>query len=348
MTKRHPFTRWSPELRRAVMRVRPEFFAWSPDQQERYGVDIPNADRDRLDQALLQELFGQTFATAKEARKAAGDLPLSRLGRWNETFQPLVGIGEDAFSLNDFIPDNKTLLDFPTLRALDEADNAFQEQRRKDEDPAYVIKPYRGDLYLSWARLYVDDRFTYATLSMAAGYIYSELDALVFDVVKECIPHEYVPGKNHGKADGNTWQWDMRRDAGGQEALLDELQHRAMLHAMEQVDGLKERWHALGRHGVYIFENPDETAPEDFNLHFVFTDIEALDRIRFRSFVRDCRAIELPAAELTQGAEIETAGMTAWIKAQHQHLLATFDPKVATLRKKRKVMIHKDAFKDLE
>lgn len=330
------------------MKVRPEYFAWSPEQQERYGVAIPGEDQDRLDEVLLHELFGQTYATAKAARKAVGDLPLALLGRWNEVVLPLHGIGEDAFYLNDFIPDGKTLLDFPTLRALDEAAFMYQEQHRKNDAPDYECKPYRGDLYLGWARLYVDDRFTYATLSMAAGYIYSELEGLAFDVVEECIPHRHVRGKNHGRSDGHAWQWDMRCDAGGQEAMLDELQHRAIQHAMEQLATLKEQWHGLGNRGVYIFENPDRTLPEDYNLHFVFTDVGALDQIEFHSFVRDCRAIELPTAEFMQMVEIEKAHMTAWIRAQHQHLLETFDPKIATLRKKRKVMIHKDALKDLE
>jgi hypothetical protein len=34
--------------------------------------------------------------------------------------------------------------------------------------------------------------------------------------------------------------------------------------------------------------------------------------------------------------------------AQHQQLIGTFEPEVATLPKKRKVMIHNDALKGLE
>ena len=34
--------RWSPELRRAVMVARPEYFAWSAEEQLRYRVKLPD------------------------------------------------------------------------------------------------------------------------------------------------------------------------------------------------------------------------------------------------------------------------------------------------------------------
>jgi hypothetical protein len=49
---------WGPELRRAMMRVRPEFFAWSARKRERYGADLPEEDERRLHQSLMKELFG--------------------------------------------------------------------------------------------------------------------------------------------------------------------------------------------------------------------------------------------------------------------------------------------------
>jgi hypothetical protein len=275
-------------------------------------LDLPDDDSDRLDQALLQELFGQTYASAAEASAAAADLPRDRLDRWNETIQPLRGIGEDAFFLNDHIPDGKTLLDFPTMRDLDEATYAAQERFRREDDAAYTGKPYRGGLYLGWARLYLDGRFTYATLSMAAGYIYAELDSAAADAVEDCIPYTFVPGPDHGKAGTKSRQWDMRRDAGGLEAMLDELDRRSMQHVSELFDSLLDRWHGLKRCGVYIFDNPDETAPQDHNVHIVFTDIEALAAVRPDFFVRDCRLIERPVSELNEAIATAKADATAW------------------------------------
>src|SRR5882762_6463589 len=88
-------TRWTPALRRAVMRVRPEFFRWTPAQRERYGVAIPKADAAEIDRVLQKELFG--FAQARD------DLDGEQLNRFNAAILPLCGIGEDCFNLNETI-----------------------------------------------------------------------------------------------------------------------------------------------------------------------------------------------------------------------------------------------------
>ena len=82
---------------------------------------------------------------------------------------PLHGIGEDCFYLNESLPTRKNILHFETLRAFDEFDYRLQEEARRKEDANYAGKPYRGSLYMNWARLYVEGRFAYATLSMACG-----------------------------------------------------------------------------------------------------------------------------------------------------------------------------------
>ena len=42
-------SRWTPALRRAVMRVRPELFRWTSAQRERYGLAVPEADAAEID-----------------------------------------------------------------------------------------------------------------------------------------------------------------------------------------------------------------------------------------------------------------------------------------------------------
>lgn len=68
--------RWTPELRRAIMKVRPDYFAWSPAEQERYGVAIPQEDHERLSQALFRELWGCEIRSPKAAARAATRIPL--------------------------------------------------------------------------------------------------------------------------------------------------------------------------------------------------------------------------------------------------------------------------------
>jgi hypothetical protein len=337
--------RWRPELRRAMMRVRPEFFSWPPQKRERYGASIPQEDKNRLDQALMKELFGARMRSWKRHMSGRKRIPLRELNRWNDAILPLVGIGEDCFYLNEWLGESKTVLDFPTLRDYDEDDYHYQEDARRRDDPSYASKAYRGSLYLSWARLYVDQKFTYATLSMAAGYLYAHIEEAADEVVKERIPHRYVPGKNPGKAKGKSFQWDMRVAADGQEGLLEELQHRVFDYTGARYDALLTEWDRVNRRGVYWV---DTTEPQEHNVHFVFTDKNALSAVRFRSFIRDCRAIERRADELNEAAREEETKLKSFILQQHQQLLQTFDPRIKRLRRRRQILIHKDAFDDFE
>src|SRR4029450_7783763 len=50
-------------LRRAIMRVKPEYFSWPLDGQERYRVTMPEADDFRIRQAVLKALFDIQVST---------------------------------------------------------------------------------------------------------------------------------------------------------------------------------------------------------------------------------------------------------------------------------------------
>ena len=336
--------RWRPALRRAVMKCRPEFFGWPPQQQERYGVAIPEDDRGRLDRALLEELFGYRLCSNKAAARAAERLSIDEQIRWNETILPLVGLGEDSFFLNEWLGDEETILDYESLRDFDERRFRFQEDARAEEDPAYVPQPYHGSLYLDWARLFVDERFTYVTLSMAAGYLSSEIGEYARGLIEQRIPHRYVPGRHHRKRDGESWQWDMRIQADGKEALLDALQEQVFRYERERYVALLKIWSQSGRRGVFVL---DTSEPPERNVHLVFSDAGALEVVRFRSFMRDVRAIELSAAELAQALEDEKKILSDFVAEQYESLSRSVDPSVVRLRRRRRVLVHKNAFDGL-
>jgi len=336
--------RWGPELRRVMMKVRPEYFSWSGEERERYGVNIPDEDSDRLDQVLLEQVFGRKYRSAKAAANAVRRMPLQDLNRWNATRLPLTGIGEDHFYLNESLAKGQTLLDFPTMLNYDQADYRFQQQALREQNQAYCERPYRGCLYSRWARLFVGEAFTYATLSVAAGYITDEFNEIASDIVHACIPHKHVRGKNYGKTEGDFWHWDMRADADGKEELLDELWLQTYAYIGDRSDALLTLWDELARCGVYII---DSSEPPEANMDFVFTDTWALGAVRFRSFLQDCRAIERSAGELNQMIDEEKKRLSEFIHAKHQELLKRFDPKVARLRKRRKILMHKNALDDL-
>lgn len=118
--------RWSPELRRAVMVARPEFFAWSAEDQLRYRVKLPHDDREAVVAALLRE-HGERRPAALAKLESHGRVPLDLQNRINEWLQPLKGIGEDAFALNEHFAEGSSILDFETLLDYDRDDHAFQQ-----------------------------------------------------------------------------------------------------------------------------------------------------------------------------------------------------------------------------
>ncbi len=317
------------------MKISPEFFGWPADRRERFAVTMADVDENRLEAALASELFG---------RGSAAKLTLGEQNRWNEAILPFKGIGEDSFFLNEYFAEGESILDFETLRAYDEDDYRFQEKVRKEQSAGYQDRPYRGSLYLEWARLFVDGQFTYATLSMAAGYVVSELDAEADEIIGRRIPHRYRRGKNHGKREGDSWEWDLRVDAGGQEGILDELRRRVYAYTAERYEALLDQWDARGRIGVYVLETSE---PPECNYHFVFTDRQALEKVRFRSFLRDCRRMERAVAELNEAVDGGKQQLAIFIEEQHGDVKRNFDPKVAKLRKRTRIMVHKNAFDEL-
>lgn len=335
---------WRPELRRAVVKTRPEFFAWSVEQQERWGLAMPEKDRACFEEALLAELFGRAYATQSEAAAAADRLPLDDQNLWNEAVLPLHGIGEDCFFLNESIPDEENLLDFETVRDYDEDSYRFQEKMRKEEEPDYSGKPYRGSLYLNWARLIVDGRFTYASLSMAAGYLYAGLQNAASDLIEQHIPHRYVPGRHHGKVEGKSWEWDLRLEANGEEGILEELRRRVWDYELDRWEALLTSYDDSTLSAVYLI---DESPENETGLHFVFTDKRALSGVRFRSFLRDCRRMERPASEIDDALAKQRSALAAFVDEQLADVRRTYDPKVARFAKRRKVMVMKGAFDKL-
>ena len=337
-------SRSSPVLRRAIMRVRPEYFGWSQNEREHYAVHCPDDDDFRIDSILLKELFGIAPTSREETKAAFDELNETQLNLFNETVLPFTGVGEDNFFLNEFFGEDKSILNFETVYDYDHADHEFQEGVRQKETPSYVARPYRGVLYLGWARLFLDEVFTYANLSMVAGYLYARTDEVASEIMGGLIPHQYVHGKNHGMRSGNGFEWDMRVDAGGKEGLLDELRHLQNDYLMKRHEVLSETWDGNALKAFYIGE---PALRGELNRDFLFSDKTALRAVRFRSFMQDCRVIERPFNGLTPYCDAEKQAVENFLRTEHERLSKNFDPKVVTLRKKRKIIVHEAAAEKL-
>lgn len=330
------------------MAARPEFFGWSDEEQLRYRLDLPEGDRERIVAALLRET-GHRRPAALAKLESHGRIALDVQNRINELLLPLIGIGEDAFYLNDHLPKGQTILDFETLRSFDAADHEFQQAARKEHDDPYVPEPYTGALHGTWARVLIDGRLWYLTLDMASWHLYGSMQEAADEEAQALVPHRYVRGPEDGKSEGGMVRWDMRVDAAGQEALLDELRHRVWAELDRRRRELGQMLQQSRSGAAFLDDDPwPDASSDERNLHIVFTDPDALEAVRFTSFMRDCRRIQQPLSELRALEAREADGMRAFVKAQHENLVKNFDPKVLPLRKKFKILMHPQALRDLE
>lgn len=337
-------TTLDPALRQALMRVNPEYFAWPIEAQERYRVSMPERDAFRVRQELLKALFGIQAKTEEDLAEIGNQFGDEEHLVFNRALLPAAGVGEDAFFLNEYLGEGKTLLDFDTLYQYDYDDHCFQEQARKEQTPEYVVKPYRGALYYTWARLFIDGAFHYASLCMAAGYVYSCLDECGQEKVSTLIPHRYVKAKDHGKREGKGTIFSQRLEAGGKEPQAEELQRRFWAYLSQRYDALRTEFDNQAHKTVYM---EDKSRPHDPHMNFIFSDKTALQAVRFRQFMRDCRALVADRAELDAIITREQQAIKAYLESACQDILTNFDPKVAPFRKKRKIIIADGALNEI-
>ena len=100
-------------VRRALMRVKPEYYSWSVQAQERYRVNLPDYDTFRIEQVVVKSLFDMTLETEALLDAAREEFVDAQYFQFNAAMLPLQGIGDDYFFLNESFGD-KTMLDFPS------------------------------------------------------------------------------------------------------------------------------------------------------------------------------------------------------------------------------------------
>jgi hypothetical protein len=163
-------------LRRAIIRAIPDYYSWPEVERERYRLNLPKKQDFLIRQALLSFLFGIGVSTEAEMDAVMKGFDDEHYLLLNSTLLPFQGIGENDFFLNEWLADGVSLLDFETFGDYARDIHEFQEQALKKEDPAYEIRPYRGDLHPCWARLNIDGEFHYATLVSLARHLLDILD----------------------------------------------------------------------------------------------------------------------------------------------------------------------------
>lgn len=330
-----------PELNQAIIKHLSDYFTWDRNRQEQYRVNIPEDDIFKVKQFLLKAIFDITVTDEDQMDEAKGNLTDVQSTKFNTALLPLQGIGENFFWLNENFADPKTLLSFATLYDYDFDDHQFQQDVKERDLKGYQRKSYRGSLYLTWARLMIKERFHYATLTMAPGYVYCELDDYGQDYIEGLIPYAFVEGKNHGDRQDNGYLWDYKTDANGLEPQLEELEHRFRDYLQETFNDLENEFDKESLQQVLIF---NESTPDEPCYHFVFTDKKVLKKIHFKTFMRDCWDVEQKDySGFAKRIDDERQKLKIFLNAQYQDIMTNFNPNVLRFKKKYKIVCHKDS-----
>jgi hypothetical protein len=337
-------TAWNAALRQAVIRVKPDYFALSETERENYRLKLNTENEFRIRQTILKELFSISVDTTEELDSVLDTFDDSQHLLLNSTLLPLQGIGEDNVFLNEYLPTDVTLLDFNTVGDYARDDHRFQEQARKQEDPEYKIRTYRGDIYRCWARLTIDGTFHYADISSLAGYLTDILDEAGFDRIEELIPCQYIDGPDHGKREETGYVYDKRLDADGLEGQLQALRDRYYAYMRERYEALLDRFNTSPATSVYMLDRTRDNEP---HMDFVFSDATAQDAVRFRNFVSDCRRIAGDPAEVDNLIKQERRLALDFLANTYKDIMDNFDPTIVKLHKKRKIILANEKLKEL-
>jgi len=328
--------------RKALIAADVHYYAWLPCEQECFRATMGDERRRKMRCVLLDDLLDIKCST-EEVDDIWNDIPISNINQLNWASLLTTGIGDDYIYLNECMAKDKTLLDFPALYDYDYADYLFQEEARKRDFPEYRGTDYYAWRHPSWVRLLIKERFYYSTFTSLATCVLDGIEAAGNETISQLIPHEYVDGKNHGKREKGGFLWDLRIDAAGQEAQLDELKSRWYTYQQERWIALSEAYKDLPA-TVYA---QDEDLDDDPQRSFIFANEATLKQIRWRHFLLDCEPLMAEYVEVEKLLAEEIDRVNVWLAENHQHIQENFDPAVVKLRKKRKIIVSEGALDDL-
>jgi hypothetical protein len=328
---------WSA-VNKALIAADADYGDWPPEEQEHFRARMGEDAIRKINHVLLDRLLDipcqvdEVDETLDRVSEIDSGVPEFKVLLFNWAKLLTRGIGEDYIYLNELMPEDQSLLDFPTLYAYDYADYLLQQTAFKQEHSNDKGNEYYPYLPNYWARLLINKQFYYTTLTSLASYVLSESQTIGDELIKQLIPHQYIEGKNHGKpAAGDLVIYDMEIGALGLEDQLNELNHRWN-------DYQQERWLAISRASaqknpaVYIYDESQNNDPKKI---FIFTNEKALKQIRWCHFLSDCTPLLADNADIEKIQAEEIVMAKAWILNNYQDIQNNFDATSPTLNKSK-------------
>ncbi len=310
----------SPLLTRALMKVCPLYFSMNEKEQLKYRQAMPIDELDAVIIYLQEELFGIKVSSQIELDQIFIDQSNEQSTKLNTLLMPLLGIGEDLIFINEHFANDVDITHFETLYDYDYDDYKFQAGLITYGEDS-LERPYQGTLDLCWARLLIDDHFTYASLNMVVKYIIREVEEFSQKYIKQLVPHKMYRGENDEKKDGEYYILDLKTNANGKESVLYELEKRARSYLDKTQHEISDTGERENQNGVYIINKSTPGYPLHY---FAFTDKNVLKKIRFKTFMKDCRTKIIQDNELLyKKIDVEKEKIKAFLDAQYKEIISS-------------------------
>ena len=330
--------------RRALIAVDTAYYSWSHEQQEVFRATMDDDARFFIRRSLLASLRGIECNSEKEINDAWEAVSIPDLYPLNWALLLTSGIGEDYIYLNEFMEDDTSILDVPTLYEYDYADYLYQEYARFRDFPEHKGSRYYGISHSWWIRLLIDDQLYYGTVTSLTTHLMEEIEDAGNDHIDKLIPSRLIEGENNGKRQGGGFLWDMRTDANGLEGQLDELKRRWWAYQNTRRDVLGQELSSWAPAVYTKKENWDG----DPSRTFIFSNGESLKRVRWKHFLSDCASLLTPLSDSDNLLKREIDLVIAFLDEANQEILKNFDPRIIQFRKKKKIIMAPGVLDDLE
>jgi len=329
--------------RRALINADAGYFSWSEQEQEIFRATKSERILQKIKVVVVNSLLNLR-CDIKTVDAIWKELPNSDKDILNWAMLLADGVGEDFIFVNDSFAEDTTILNFNTLYDYDFDGYLFQEKSKKEQFPTYQSEDYYPFKWSPWIRLLVNDVFFYATLTSVASHIRGELEEFGDKYIEQLIPSKLVKGKSHGKPTKHGFQWDMKIVASGLEGQLEELKTRWLTY-------LEERWLAISQTQaafeplLYI---EDDDSKQVTKRTFIFNNVGALKRVRWRHFLSDSQLLMAKNNHLQDLIGTEIMNGRAFLDDNYKNLIDNFAPKLLKLKQKRKVVMPSGLLDDLD
>ena len=331
-------------VKRLLIRIDPLFFTYDKSKQDKERQSYYDQHDDMITEFLFKHVFEIEFEKGVDNDSK---LTKEQLDLFNAYLTSLIGIGENSFIYNEYQAEDFDLSAYPSLYDYDlEVFNCQQIARNEHFDGEFVERPYRLYLNSNWARL-LDEQgcFYYSTQSSLSYCLLHKLSEHASDRMDQLIPHDFVEGPNYGKRTKGGYLWDVKLEANGLEAQLDELKDRYRDYLNRVLDEMNDTFHEDSECAVYFEKSTvDDDEPR---WDVIIKNAQTAKNISFQSYLKDCEKYLKPNEELEELYQQELEKLDVFINENYHDVMESFDPKVKCFKRKMDVIIAPEALEGL-